>query len=98
LSYFNLNNFSFIVKGKLLIEIDPDNDIEKAVSAAAEVDLVVLCIGENTYTEGLGSISDLNIDAGQLELSQRILATNKSVVVVYLGKTIWSTLGNVPRS
>ncbi len=69
-------------------EIDNDNNITKAVLAANDADFIVLCIGENTYTEGLGSISDLNIDDGQMQLSQSILATNKPVVVVYLGKII----------
>jgi len=66
-------------------EIDPDNNIDKAVAAANNIDLIVLCIGENTYTEGLGSITDLNLDDGQLDLAQKMLATNKPVIVVYLG-------------
>jgi len=69
-------------------EIDPDNNIDKAVAAANDVDFIVLCIGENTYTEGLGSITDLNVDDGQLELAQRVLATNKPVIVVYLGNNM----------
>ncbi|MDE6540618.1 MAG: glycoside hydrolase family 3 C-terminal domain-containing protein [Muribaculaceae bacterium] len=56
--------------------------IDKAVAAAGAADVIVACIGENSYCETPGNISDLNISRNQLELVRRLEATGKPVVVV----------------
>jgi len=57
-------------------------DIDKTVAAAADVDYVVVCIGENSYCETPGNLTDLNISANQLALVKALEATGKPVVVV----------------
>lgn len=60
-------------------------DIDAVVKAAADVDVIVLCIGEDSYTETLGNIDDLMISDLQLQLADAIIGTGKPYVVVYLG-------------
>lgn len=61
------------------------NEQQIATIKNSDADYIVLCIGENTYTEGFGSIVDLNLDAAQRQLADVVLALNKPVIVVYLG-------------
>ncbi len=56
--------------------------MQKAVDAAAGVDVIVACIGENSYCETPGNLSDINISRNQLELVKALEATGKPVVVV----------------
>lgn len=64
------------------------NEQQIATIKNSDADYIVLCIGENTYTEGFGSIVDLNLDAAQRQLADVVLALNKPVIVVYLGNKI----------
>ena len=57
-------------------------EIEKAVKAAEGVDIIVACIGENSYCETPGNLTDLNLSANQLALVKALEATGKPVVVV----------------
>lgn len=57
-------------------------DIAAAVSAARNADVVVLCLGEGSYTETPGNITDLNLGEPQLKLAEAIQATGKPVVLV----------------
>src|SRR3989442_9328830 len=57
-------------------------DIPAAVSAARNADVVVLCLGEGSYTETPGNITDLNLGEPQLKLAEAIAATGKPVVLV----------------
>lgn len=57
-------------------------EIQKAVDAAAGVDVIVACIGENSYCETPGNLTDLNISPRQLALVKALEATGKPVVVV----------------
>lgn len=49
--------------------------MQKAVDAAAGVDVIVACIGENSYCETPGNLSDINISRNQLELVKALEAT-----------------------
>jgi len=60
-------------------------DIKKAVEAAKDQDVIVLCLGEKPYTETMGNITSLNIDPSQVELANALFATGKPVVLVTLG-------------
>ncbi len=60
-------------------------DIEKAVEAAKNQDIIVLCVGEKPYTETMGNIFSLNLDQSQVELANALFATGKPVVLVTLG-------------
>lgn len=57
-------------------------DIAAAVRAAQNVDVVVLCLGEGSYCETPGNITDLNLGEPQMKLAEAIQATGKPVVIV----------------
>jgi beta-glucosidase len=61
---------------------DEEVDIPAAVRAARDADVVVLCLGEGSYTETPGNITDLNLPDPQLKLAEAIQATGKPVVLV----------------
>ncbi|HEV7398345.1 MAG TPA: glycoside hydrolase family 3 N-terminal domain-containing protein, partial [Pyrinomonadaceae bacterium] len=63
-------------------DIESEVDIPAAVRAAAEADVVVLCLGEGSYTETPGNITDLTLGEPQLKLAEAIEATGKPVVLV----------------
>ncbi|MCQ2269569.1 MAG: glycoside hydrolase family 3 C-terminal domain-containing protein [Bacteroidaceae bacterium] len=56
--------------------------IDAAVKAAAGVDYIVVCVGENTYAETTGNIADVNLSPNQKELVKALAATGKPVVMV----------------
>ncbi len=57
-------------------------NIDAAVQAAANVDYVLLCIGENSYTETPGNTNDLTLSDNQLSLANALLATGKPVILI----------------
>jgi len=63
-------------------DIDEEVDIAAAVEAAKKVDVVVLALGEGSYCETPGNITDLTLGEPQLKLAQAIQATGKPVVLV----------------
>jgi beta-glucosidase len=63
-------------------DVEAEVDIPAAVRAAAAVDVVVLCLGEGSYTETPGNITDLTLGEPQLKLAEAIEATGKPVVLV----------------
>jgi beta-glucosidase len=62
--------------------IEEEVDIPAAVEAARNSDVVLLCLGEGSYCETPGSISDLTLGEPQLRLAEAIEATGKPVVIV----------------
>ena len=56
--------------------------IAKAVLAAAKADVIVACIGENTYCETPGNMDDLNLSANQKQLVKALAATGKPVILI----------------
>ena len=54
-------------------------NIDAAVQAAAGVDYILLCIGENSYTETPGNLNDLSLSDNQLLLAQAMIKTGKPV-------------------
>ena len=61
---------------------ETDIDIDAAVRAARKADIIVACIGENTYCETPGNINDLNLSSNQKELVKGLAKTGKPVVMV----------------
>lgn len=63
---------------------DEENEpeIEKAVAAARGVDVVIACVGENSYCETPGNLSDLAMSANQRRLVKALAATGKPVILV----------------
>ncbi len=62
--------------------MEEEVDMAAAVEAARNVDVVVLCLGEGSYCETPGSITDLTLGEPQLKLAEAIEATGKPVVIV----------------
>ncbi|MDE7154007.1 MAG: glycoside hydrolase family 3 C-terminal domain-containing protein [Muribaculaceae bacterium] len=60
-------------------------EIEKAVAAASNVDVIVACIGENSYCETPGNLSDLAVSENQRNLVKALAATGKPVVLILNG-------------
>lgn len=59
-------------------------NINQAVADALDADVVVLCLGEPTYCETLGSIFDLSLNKAQLDLTNKISETGKPIILVML--------------
>ena len=57
-------------------------DIPAAVQAAQAADVVVLALGEGSYCETPGNITDLTIGEPQLKLADAIIGTGKPIVLV----------------
>lgn len=67
-------------KGKYWEENEPQ--IQGAVDAAKNVDVIVACIGENSYTETPGNLTDLWLLENQRNLVKELAKTGKPVVLV----------------
>lgn len=57
-------------------------EIEKAIAAAAQVDYIVACIGENSYCETPGNLTDLTLSENQRNLVKALAKTGKPVILV----------------
>ena len=67
-------------KGKYWEENEPK--IQGAVDAAKNADVIVACIGENSYTETPGNLTDLWLSENQRNLVKELAKTGKPVVLV----------------
>ncbi len=56
--------------------------IDKAVKAAAGADVIIACIGENSYTETPGNLTDLWLSKNQRNLVKELAKTGKPVILV----------------
>ncbi len=67
-------------KGKYWEENEPQ--IQGAVAAAKDADVIVACIGENSYTETPGNLTDLWLSENQRNLVKSLAQTGKPVILV----------------
>jgi len=67
-------------KGKYWEENEPQ--ILEAVTAAKDADVIVACIGENSYTETPGNLTDLWLSENQRNLVKALAQTGKPVILV----------------
>lgn len=56
--------------------------IEKAVAAARGVDVIVACVGENSYTETPGNTNDIHLGAEQTKLVKELSKAGKPIILV----------------
>ena len=56
--------------------------IAKAVEAAAKCDIIIACIGENSYTETPGNLTDLWLSENQRNLVKELAKTGKPIILV----------------
>ncbi len=61
-------------------ELEPQ--IDKAVTAAAQADVIIAAIGENSYTETPGNLSDLWLSENQRNLVKELAKTGKPIILV----------------
>ena len=90
---FGKNNVS-LVEGVKYVTADATNsnwqqdvaaDIEEAVAAANNVDVIVACVGENSYCETPGNVKDLTLSANQRQLIKSLATTGKPIVLILNG-------------
>ena len=56
--------------------------IDDAVRAAQNVDVIIACVGENSYTETVGNLSELALSDNQRRLVKALAQTGKPIVLV----------------
>ena len=71
---------TYMAEGAYTEENTPE--IEKAVAAAKGVDVIIACIGENSYCETPGNLSELALSINQRNLVKALAATGKPIVLV----------------
>ncbi|PWD99568.1 glycoside hydrolase family 3 N-terminal domain-containing protein [Marinilabilia rubra] len=62
--------------------VEIPGDLEQVTAAAADVDYIILAIGENSYTEKPGDLHSLRLSENQIELAKTAIATGKPVIAV----------------
>ncbi len=85
-------NFNFVQGTKIVrgdgpanttpTNVDMEVNVGEAVKAAKKADVVILCLGEGSYTETPGNITDLTLPETQIKFAEALLATGKPVVAV----------------
>ncbi|TKC00618.1 glycoside hydrolase family 3 N-terminal domain-containing protein [Pedobacter cryophilus] len=58
------------------------DQMKEALEAAKNADAIILCLGENSYTETPGNLSDLYLSDLQTEYAKQIAALGKPVILV----------------
>ena len=61
---------------------EKDIAIPAAIKAAANVDRIILCVGENSYTEKPGDLHELKLSKNQIELTKALAQTGKPIILV----------------
>lgn len=59
-----------------------EKSIDEVMAMAKNADVIVACIGENSYCESPGNIDDLTLDAGQLELIKQLATLKKPLIMI----------------
>ena len=59
-----------------------ENDINKVVNEARKSDYIILCLGENTYTEKPGDLNNLEIHQLQIKLAKELAKVGKPIVLI----------------
>ena len=67
-------------KGQYFEENEPQ--IDRAVNAAQSADVIIACIGENSYCETPGNLTDLWLSQNQRNLVKELAKTGKPVILV----------------
>ena len=63
-------------------KFDEATSIKEAVAAARKSDVIVACIGENTYCETPGNDEDLDLSDNQIQLVKALAATGRPIVLI----------------
>lgn len=57
-------------------------EIDKAVTAAKDADYIIACIGENSYCEIPGNLTDLTLSNNQINLVKALSQTGKPIILI----------------
>ncbi|MFD2563056.1 glycoside hydrolase family 3 N-terminal domain-containing protein [Aquimarina rubra] len=79
-AFTNFGNATF----KQGVSFEGENNINAAVKAAKESDVILLCLGENSYTETPGNTNSILMPKDQIELAKALSKTGKKIVLVLL--------------
>ncbi len=60
------------------------NNVNELRAKAAQADAIIVAVGEMPYSEGFGSITDINLPEDQVELVKAAQATGKPVIMVVI--------------
>lgn len=71
---------TYVAEGTYTEENTPE--IAKAVAAAHQVDVIIACIGENSYCETSGNLSEMAISENQRNLVKALATTGKPMILV----------------
>jgi beta-glucosidase len=74
ISYFNSSSFNQLF------------DLTDLLEAVKNANYVLLCLGEQAYTETPGNINDLTLDEAQLQLVERVRSQTQSPIIVALAQ------------
>jgi beta-glucosidase len=77
----NPNNVKY-VQG---VDFNERTNFDEAINEAKMSDIIILAVGEDTYTETPGNIDSLLLNHQQYELANELFKLNKPVIVVYIG-------------
>ena len=59
-----------------------EETVQRALAKAEEADVIIACVGENSYCESPGNIDDLTLDVNQLNLVKRLASLKKPILLV----------------
>lgn len=71
---------TYKMDGKYWEENTPE--VDKAVAAAKDADVIIACIGENSYTETPGNLKDLALSENQRDLVKALAKTGKKIILL----------------
>ena len=63
-------------------KFDEATSVKEAVAAARKSDVIVACIGENTYCETPGNDEDMDLSDNQIDLVKALAATGRPIVLI----------------
>ncbi len=61
---------------------DEPAEMQRSMGLANSADYILLCLGENSYTEDAGNLNDLSLSADQMELARAMLRAGKPLILV----------------
>lgn len=83
---FGAENVNFVpgvtYKSHGLYWEENEPDYAAAIAAAQEADYIVACVGENSYCETPGNLTDLNLSTQQKELIRQLATTGKPIILI----------------
>lgn len=71
-----------LLEYRLGVDYNREVNVREAIWKASEVDYVILCLGEDSYTEDAGNINDLYLDEPQINLALALIETGTPVILV----------------